>query len=469
MNTSSNERTSDARGPRAGGVASRAIPAPAKAGFGLPLWALWLYLLISVAKIGDVYPILGQLHLGKLAIAVALIAWLSNAALASRVPFFAVPTARYASWLMALAVLTLPFAIYKSHSLQAFVQPILVVATAFVLMIKMHRDWRSLRVTMWVLVACGAFLAFMALLSYAGGRAEVRSQYYDTNGLAYLLVTLLPIALCFSATSSGLRRAVYALITVAFVVTILLTSSRGGFLGLLGAALVIVVQPVAETSAKAKARGSRFVARAVMVAVAGLIIWTQLPDASRERLATVLSLSGDYNMDESNKHGRVAIWKRNLKAALHRPIGYGIESFNTVDLMYGGKYRSAHNSVLQIIVELGVLGLIVFLRLYWIAWRELGAIGKRDAPGARQDPESIEHRVFARGLRATLVANFIAGFFLSMAYSNILWSVFAVIGVLIALSKNPSPEPVRSGAGRVQKAGDLAPPLARPAIGRPIR
>jgi O-antigen ligase len=141
-------------------------------------------------------------------------------------------------------------------------------------------------------------------------------------------------------------------------------------------------------------------------------------------------------MDATNTTGRTDIWKRNLNATVKRPIGFGIDTFPSVDLLSGGKYKAAHNSFVQITVELGFLGLLLFLRQYLLAWRCLSL--KRYAPTDIIDDETRERVIFAMSLQMSLLANIVSGFFLSQAYSNLVWTLFAVVAALGALEPKPS-------------------------------
>ena len=78
-----------------------------------------------------------------------------------------------------------------------------------------------------------------------------------------------------------------------------------------------------------------------------------------------------------------------------RPIGFGIGSFGVVDVMSGGSDRAAHNSLLEAFVELGALGLVLFLRIYWIGLSQLASVGRLPTTG---HASAQEHRrsVFAR-------------------------------------------------------------------------
>ncbi|MCU7923843.1 MAG: O-antigen ligase family protein, partial [Candidatus Thiodiazotropha sp. (ex Dulcina madagascariensis)] len=71
--------------------------------------------------------------------------------------------------------------------------------------------------------------------------------------------------------------------------------------------------------------------------------------------------------------GRVAIWMYGLEMAKDHPLGVGPEGFRELSRFYmpeenltvhpGAEYgvRAAHNSYLQVLVEQGVLGLIVYM------------------------------------------------------------------------------------------------------------
>ena len=54
-----------------------------------------------------------------------------------------------------------------------------------------------------------------------------------------------------------------------------------------------------------------------------------------------------------------------------RPVGYGVDTFQMVDMRMGGKFRAPHNSYLEVLVELGFLGLLLFIRMYVLSWRAL--------------------------------------------------------------------------------------------------
>jgi O-antigen ligase len=96
----------------------------------------------------------------------------------------------------------------------------------------------------------------------------------------------------------------------------------------------------------------------------------------------------------------------------------------------------------QAFVELGVIGLWLYLATYYVTFRELGRI---TAAGRQKVPDKETGRValYARAFRIALAGNLAAGFFLSQAYSASLWMTVAVCAafVRIASQKIAAPAP----------------------------
>jgi O-antigen ligase len=103
-----------------------------------------------------------------------------------------------------------------------------------------------------------------------------------------------------------------------------------------------------------------------------------------------------------------------------------------VDVRMGGKFRAPHNSYLEVLVELGFLGLLLFMRMYVLSWRALQKVRHNLLAGAVSE-EQDQVLVFARMLQVALVGNAVSGFFLSMAYNTLLWVLFAVVIACVSL------------------------------------
>jgi O-antigen ligase len=116
-----------------------------------------------------------------------------------------------------------------------------------------------------------------------------------------------------------------------------------------------------------------------------------------------------------------------------------------VDVSLGGKFNVAHNSYLQALVELGIAGLILFLRMYYLSFRGLQrARSALITPGV-MPPEKAEQALFARALQFSLAGNMVCVFFLTEIYMQLLWVIF---GVCMALLTVTSPGTARTTSAK---------------------
>jgi O-antigen ligase len=388
------------------------------------------FLVIAVGRIGELVPGLGSLPLAKVAMGIALFLliakWKGLPKLSARTASFS----RTAGALVVLAVVTAPFSIWPGESFHFLTQQLPVMAAAVIVCCKISYTWEVLRGIMRILIVAAVALALAALSAFHGGRAGA-SASYDTNDLAYVLVSILPLALAFALTArTKVKRLINAAVCAVLLIALLLTSSRGGLIGLVAMLAVIVLVPLKRPQ-DGKSR-NRIVLPVAGLVCASMLVWSYLPAETRDRLSSVLQLGSDYNMDAANKTGRSGIWERNFQAALRRPVGYGVDSIQMVDFRNGGMFKTAHNSYLQVLVELGFLGLLLFMRMYVLAWRALQRV-RQNLLAAAPSEEHDQVLVFARMLQVALVGNAVSGFFLSMAYNMLLWVLFAAVIACVSL------------------------------------
>lgn len=404
---------------------------------GVLEYGYWLFLLLAVGRLGQLVPALGAIPAVKLVMGVTIVAIFASW---RQLPRLAVPAAamrKNALLLVAIAVVLTPFSFWRGASRAFVLQELPVLAAGTCSAYFMARSWRSLRGSLLALVLCGAILAVSAVSGYKGGRAATDTMY-DPNDLAYLLVTVFPLAMAFFVTSTGVKvRLMYGGVCAVLLLAILLTQSRGGLLGLVTVVLAMALLPMRAnwtTRKDGRKRRSHNALAMLLVAVcAAAVVWSALPDTARARFGTLLHISQDYNMNADDITGRGSIWRRGVGAALERPEGYGPDSFGMVDLRFGGKMKAPHNSFLQVLVELGFLGALLFLRMYYLALLELHRARRRLATMDSMDEQQQQLVVFARALQFALLGNAVAGFFLSMAYATTLWVLFGTVMAITAI------------------------------------
>lgn len=153
--------------------------------------------------------------------------------------------------------------------------------------------------------------------------------------------------------------------------------------------------------------------------------------------------------------GRTEIWKTSLLLLVTHPWGVGIDNFVTAEgLSHGGtgKWSASHNSFLEIAVELGIVGLVIFIRLLRGVMKTLHQIKMSVHPRAptvfvrkvasrppTKGTQELDERGhlfrLAEAVEITLWGFIVGGFFLSQAYSAMLYIMLALSLVLARLAQ----------------------------------
>lgn len=382
-------------------------------------YGVMLYMLVGIARLPELYPFLKPLFLGKLALIMAIIGLMkdksgksynvSNEKLYKLVIFFAV-----------LAVVSVAYSIWASYSLKFVIGRLLGIMLMFYIIIKTSNNEKAFKAYITTLIICAIILSIETLKLKGQGRLSVGSSY-DPNDLAQVMCTIIPIAIVYSFTRKTKIKYVYFGITILLLFTILLTGSRGGLLGL------FIVLPFIL---KSLIRDTKSLMKILAVAILGVTIGVSLaPDYTIERFNSMFNLEDDYNV--TGEKGRLAIWGRGVDTMLSKPYGVGINAFSSAEGQAGGRHKAAHNAFIQVGVELGFVGLLVFIMLLKRSFGILNILIKKYKKSEEKDI-SDTHAI-ALALRASMLGYLITGMFLSCAYTPLLFCLF---GLIAAMSLN---------------------------------
>ena len=191
-----------------------------------------------------------------------------------------------------------------------------------------------------------------------GGR--VTSLFSNPNILAVYLLLHFPLALraTFLPQNKGGLRFFYAATAIACAACILLTWSRGAWLGLLAEMLLFLLFYNRKTR--------------LLLCFSPLLLLAVplLPSSVQGRLLSI----GD--LGESSIRYRLQTWRGTVRMLLHHPFGIGVGewAWRAIYPHYavsGTKtVMHAHNVFLQVAAELGAVGIFVFLVLVLtVLWR----------------------------------------------------------------------------------------------------
>lgn len=269
-------------------------------------------------------------------------------------------------------------------------------------------------------IVAGALMTKGAVVE---GTRLTSSGSYDPNDLGALFAFTLPFALAAALRGGWPSRLLSIGASVVLFSALMKTGSRGALVGL-GCGLVIFLFSF-------RMRTIVLVLAVFVVAVPAVI--PVLPQTMRDRAATLMSLDEDYNTTSNS--GRVYLWKRGIVFALENPLlGLGAGTF---EAQVGNDFRSqqvvgawhtAHNTYVQVAAELGFIGLSSLLGLLLISGR--------DAVKLWGWKSKIHRPEYLAGLLAYMACIF----FLSHAYSYILFAVFGLSILLNSFVEAPIEE-----------------------------
>lgn len=288
-------------------------------------------------------------------------------------------------------------------------------------------------------LAIMAWISGVAYLGYqswgsvgtiAGGRLTGGlggPDFAESSGLSVHLVASLPL---IGVMMFQMRRwwwmLAYAFVGALTVNTIILTRTRNAIVGLAAMGFMTIWW---------LPKGYRW--RGMLTLVVGLVVALQLTDNGWwDRMNTITEFSED-----SSAANRLAFWSASLEMVADHPLGIGVGNFHHViqDYIPGLQItRSAHNTYITCVAELGVIGLIIYLIIILSSLTRLARV-QRLATQASLDlhisagswPTRFHLGWHAMGLRCAIVGYCACGLFTTRLWTEGFWML---IGLATALS-----------------------------------
>ena len=392
----------------------------------MTVYGLFLVTLVFVGKVQELVEPLSKISIGKIVIVLSLMLYFMSPKNRDAIKLFSIPQIRNVAGIYFLGIASIPLSVWPGISFQFVFFQLTKTFIFFNLIVITICSVAELKKLNWALVSAGFILSIFSILTGEIGRVSVTGTY-DPNDFALFLVMILPIVYFLAGNQYGLKKVGLYLIVILLMFTIYKTGSRGGFLGLLTVGFLTLARDTKK----------KLMARFLIITAFGSLFWLLAPGSYWHRLDTIFNLENDYNVTASE--GRIDIWKRGLHLMLEHPfLGSGAGAFVVAEgethQEQGGKWSAAHNSFIQIGVELGVGGLIFFVALIFGSIRNLEKLRKVILNNPLLE---VEYLWLVNGIEISLIAFCVSGFFLSQAYSSLLYFLIANVVVLrkIELSK----------------------------------
>ena len=243
-------------------------------------------------------------------------------------------------------------------------------------------------------------------------QTRIYSVFGNPNIFAEYLIMLIPISLSSFWFSKRIhKKALFLITSLVLVLALVLTMSRGGWIGFAFGIFVFIL--LVE---------KRLLLLPIPAAIGGLFI---LPDAILNRLMSILNFA-----DSSNDY-RIRMWKFTLEVIRDNwlvGVGFGHLPFREA---FGRYTRTmvtyhAHNTYLETMAEMGILGFIVFISFLFVLFKYTI---KKLIKGNDEYTKIITAGILS-GLAAVLVQGLVENI---LYMPRIIISFWILVGLLITL------------------------------------
>lgn len=324
--------------------------------------------------------------------------------------------------LTVIALVTMPLARNPGMAWETFSDTYIKAVVIFIILINVVRTRARLMGLLWLALGIGVYLSVQTTRLYLAGEfsvegyrvavSETKGIFGNPNDMAIHFVTMVPIVLALGvASKTFFMRLIYFSMLGLFVAATMFTFSRGGFLGLMAVAAVLLWKLGRKHRLNVTIGG--LIAGAGFLAVA--------PGNYGLRMISIFIPSLDpVGSATARREGLIT----SLLVTVRNPWGVGIGNSPT----FGAHNLQTHNAYTQVSAELGILGLIAYLVLMVSPFRKLGAIERT----IHRAGETNWFYYMSIGLQASIVGYLVTSFFASVAYN---WFIYYLIAYAVAFRR----------------------------------
>jgi O-antigen ligase len=324
-------------------------------------------------------------------------------------------------------LLSIPLAIDPSEAWGMFADLCIKTILIFIVLVNVLRTELRMKLLIWLVFIVSIYLSIHLINDYRLGifkiglaeqntqrvAGAIKNLFDNSNELALHLVTIIPIAFVFGLLKKNpFRKVVYWGAAFLMLAAVIITFSRGGFLGLIAVTLVL-----------ARKLGRRN--KTATLATLGLTVIFFLavaPGAYSGRIGSIFNSAADVTGSSSQ---RTEVLKRSIWVALRYPLfGVGVGNFHHKS----DHELGTHNAYTQVAAEMGIPAMIVYIIFLVHPLRKLRMIERE----LFERNESSRFYYLSIGLQASLVGYMVASFFAAVAYQ---WYIYYLVAYAIALRR----------------------------------
>lgn len=320
-------------------------------------------------------------------------------------------------------VLSIPLAISPELAWSEFSGTFIRCVVMFIVIVNVLRTRAQLKGLILIALISAIWLSGQAINDFRLGLATVEGYraggrgngiFGNTNDMALHIVTLFPIAVAMLFGSKNLfGKVFYAAVAVLMMAGIVLSYSRGAFLGL----IVVLI----FLATKLGHRHRVGIVLAIGAVASAVLLFS--PDNYGGRLLSIFVPSLDQGGSASFRRGELL---KSINVSLRRPLfGVGMGNYQT---LVSFRNHVTHNAYTQVSVEMGMAALVCYTMFIVKPLRKLGQIARETFATRRNS----QYYYLTVGLQGALLGYMTSSFFLSVAY---LWYVYYLVGFAVCLRR----------------------------------
>jgi O-antigen ligase len=421
-------------------------------GSSLPFFVLLFYIFMEYGRPQTLLKFLKPLHLSGIAIAVlALLITLSG-----KVKLREKQTLLYL-FLLVQMVVHGPIAVNNYWALMIFIDMVMNFVV-FVSLIHFVDDREKYEKLIRIWLGIHVFLAIVGIVKHGKG---IGGFLGDENDLCMTLNMIIPFSFVLALDATGRKRILYLGLTCLFLFTIMVTESRGGFVGLLA------------TSIYCWFRTKRKLLTAMILGILTVFAVAMAPSPYWHEVRSITAEGTHKGTGEA----RLYTWKIGWQIFLENPIiGVGQGNFPWVfgkyekevtdsDAPFHGRSvagRAAHSIYFTMLPELGLVGTFTILGMIFFCFKDINVVKRRWVPrkSAKADDvsaaglrnalktpgygsASTQPYFIALALEGGLISYLVSSSFISTLYYPNLW---ILMGFIISLRRIAAAGPLPAGS-----------------------
>lgn len=269
------------------------------------------------------------------------------------------PLTKYVYLFFFIVIIQIPFSAAVEHSFNIFIDRVLKFSLLALFISTFIKSPSALKLFIFAYLLACFRLGFEGFLGWRSGNLVWENQgimrlhgsipiLAHPNSFSGFGVCLLPFVYYLFPKVSSLYKTLLGILFVFSIVIIVFTGSRTGYVAAIG----FIAYAVYSSQYRAKVATSFVV-----------LLLVSLPLVPEQYLERFESIYAGEEKEGGSKNARITILQDALDISIKHPLGVGVGAFPIVRELYFGRSQDTHNLYFEVLTNLGIQGLIVFIIL----------------------------------------------------------------------------------------------------------